>query len=562
MRKLFKFNKLLFVFAFSIASLLLTTSVAKANSWSPREQISQVPNGGFGQPIHFSSDSAGTLHAIWLQSNSGPDYGYWYSQKTQTGPWISPERVPVPLPSDINVVTGNNGVVYVLGKSNNTLFYISRPDSGPWSDLEILITSIRGSPPSFAFGSDGTLHIVYSAQTVGIFLPNQMFYQYKQPGQNWSVPQEIAHGTGHATGGDLAIGPNGTLHLVWNQDMDGDFLSQNYDTFYSNLPFGSNNWTPFVKVLDNAQVASNHGFVVDDNSTAHLVFWDNSRGLRLVYSYLVLGNQWSEPIDISLGNARYPSLVVTVNDTLDLTFDNDDFTILSRTKNPGENWSNISTVTTYSTFLGGAFPTLILDPFGKKHLLYGDGQVYQIQQINQPPVASAGPNQTVVVNNQVQLDGSASSDPDSDPLTYLWAEDSANPQLGILSTNTDVNPAFTPQAAGAYTFSLVVNDGLVNSPADSVTITVQTPTQAIQSLIDLMETFNLQQGISNSLDSKLNAALGVLDDINQNNNGAAINSLQSFINSVEAQRGNKITSQQADELIAAAQTIINSLLAS
>lgn len=72
----------------------------------------------------------------------------------------------------------------------------------------------------------------------------------------------------------------------------------------------------------------------------------------------------------------------------------------------------------------------------------------------------------------------------------------------------------------------------------------------------------IQQGIENSLDAKLDAAQQALSDVNQNNNQAAINSLQAFISAVEAQRGNQITNQQADILIAAAQAIINSLIIS
>ena len=85
------------------------------------------------------------------------------------------------------------------------------------------------------------------------------------------------------------------------------------------------------------------------------------------------------------------------------------------------------------------------------------------------------------------------------------------------------------------------------------------PAADIIELIDTVEGMNLQQGLDNSLDAKLDAAMNALDDVNQNNDVAAINSLQSFINAVEAQRGNKITSEQADELIAAAEEIIASL---
>ena len=44
-------------------------------------------------------------------------------------------------------------------------------------------------------------------------------------------------------------------------------------------------------------------------------------------------------------------------------------------------------------------------------------------------------------------------------------------------------------------------------------------------------------------------------DANVNNDGAVCNSLAAFISAVEAQRGKKITSAQADQLIAAAEQI-------
>jgi hypothetical protein len=67
---------------------------------------------------------------------------------------------------------------------------------------------------------------------------------------------------------------------------------------------------------------------------------------------------------------------------------------------------------------------------------------------------------------------------------------------------------------------------------------------------------NLQNGIENSLDAKLDAALQALDDINANNDAAAINAINAFINAVDAQRGNKIGEDDADDLIDAANNII------
>ncbi|MGH9862419.1 MAG: FIMAH domain-containing protein, partial [Candidatus Acidiferrales bacterium] len=85
------------------------------------------------------------------------------------------------------------------------------------------------------------------------------------------------------------------------------------------------------------------------------------------------------------------------------------------------------------------------------------------------------------------------------------------------------------------------------------------PRQGIQKLVNDVLALNLKRGISNSFDSKLQAALQVLDDMNENNNAAAINVLHAFINSVEAQRGVHISDADADGLIATAQAIIAQL---
>ena len=67
---------------------------------------------------------------------------------------------------------------------------------------------------------------------------------------------------------------------------------------------------------------------------------------------------------------------------------------------------------------------------------------------------------------------------------------------------------------------------------------------------------NLKNGISNSLDSKLDTALGAMDDSNEQNDIAVINSLEAFINAVLAQSGKHIDVDDADMLIDAANAII------
>ena len=97
-----------------------------------------------------------------------------------------------------------------------------------------------------------------------------------------------------------------------------------------------------------------------------------------------------------------------------------------------------------------------------------------LPSVNAPPVANAGPDQTVTVGDTVTLDGSKSSDPNGDPLTFTWSLVSRPAgSLAMLSDSHAVKPTFQVDRPGTYTVRLIVNDGKVDSAADTVIISTQ-----------------------------------------------------------------------------------------
>lgn len=101
--------------------------------------------------------------------------------------------------------------------------------------------------------------------------------------------------------------------------------------------------------------------------------------------------------------------------------------------------------------------------------------------VNGAPVANAGPDQTARVGEVALLDGSASADPDSDPLTFSWSLSSRPPASNaVLQGVATESPMLTIDRPGTYVAQLIVNDGQADSAPDTVAIsTLNSPPTAI-----------------------------------------------------------------------------------
>lgn len=98
------------------------------------------------------------------------------------------------------------------------------------------------------------------------------------------------------------------------------------------------------------------------------------------------------------------------------------------------------------------------------------------ERAREPPIANAGPDQSVRMGAIVTLDGTGSFDREGESLAYSWTQTSG-PEVTLNGT-TSVQPTFTSPGVRdntTLTFSLEVNNGRQGSDADTVSIIVMPP---------------------------------------------------------------------------------------
>ena len=87
------------------------------------------------------------------------------------------------------------------------------------------------------------------------------------------------------------------------------------------------------------------------------------------------------------------------------------------------------------------------------------------------PIADAGPAQSVFAGQEVVLDGSHSTDPAGNALSYAWTVTSLPVgSKATLANAAPVRPVFVTDVSGTYTFSLVVKDANGSSAPSTVTV--------------------------------------------------------------------------------------------
>ena len=143
-----------------------------------------------------------------------------------------------------------------------------------------------------------------------------------------------------------------------------------------------------------------------------------------------------------------------------------------------------------------------------------------VLNVNQPPIADAGENQSVDEGETVYLNGSLSNDIDNDVLTYEWI---APPEIELFGSSFAESYFIAPFVSEdiEYNFILTVNDGEYNSEPDTIIVNVlnvmnHEPEIDIPEIFTFEEDTSFQQNFSYFVDDLDNDDLTITVSGNSN----------------------------------------------
>jgi PKD repeat protein len=116
-------------------------------------------------------------------------------------------------------------------------------------------------------------------------------------------------------------------------------------------------------------------------------------------------------------------------------------------------------------------------------LVVNDGRLYSNPDtviisaimLNRDPIANPGGPYSGFVGIPVQFNGSGSSDPDGDPLTFSW-------HFGDAGSGSGVSPTHTYSSPGTYTVTLKVEDGKGGTNTAQTTAQINNPVPSLSSI--------------------------------------------------------------------------------
>lgn len=471
------------------SNILFSRSTDGGVTFSTPMNISNTAGASFNPRIAVGSD--GSVNVVWIDNTPG-NQDIMFSRSTDSGVTFATPKNLSNDPANSSgpqITTDSSGVIYVVWESDTlnmgVLFSRSTDGGATFSAPMILSTNTAGSVgPEIAVDLSGGVSVVWEDDNQGT--ADVSFSHSADHGATFSAAKSLSLNVGNSVTPQVGLDSTGNINVVWANNSPSHF-----DAFFARSTDKGATFSTPKNLSSGTGDAKTPQIAVDAGGNIDVVWADNTPPVSNADIYFARssdgGTTFSSPQNISndSGLSGNPWLTVDAGGNIDVAWEdntpgNQDI-FFARSTNSGASFStplNLSSDTGLSLA-----PDMAADKTGNLNVAWQDSTPGASQAFfsrlpgtvqNQPPVANAGPDQTVQDNNQsgavVTLDGSKSSDSDGDTLSFVWKDQSGT----TVGTTATVQVTLTP---GTYTFTLTVTDTAGLSSSDSTVVTVTKPNQ-------------------------------------------------------------------------------------
>lgn len=186
-------------------------------------------------------------------------------------------------PVNPQVLVTRTGEVHLVWEDKGAIYHAWQGSDGLWQEPRRVA---YGTGPSLIIDGRGQLQMVFAQNVVG----NYEIYHVAFDGSRWSLPRNVSHTSGASYSPGLALAPDGTLHVVWNDNTPGEeviYHATLQDGVWVNAPLPSA-W---------GKAPSLH---IEPSHVAH-VLWQGLNATNVYDIYHMQGrkNIWQLPENIS-----------------------------------------------------------------------------------------------------------------------------------------------------------------------------------------------------------------------------------------------------------------------
>jgi len=477
------------------SNILFSWSRDGGMTFSPPKNLSNTAGISFNPRICV--DSKGAINVVWIDATTGTQ-DIFFSRSTDSGANFSK---PTQLSSEAAFSAspqigvdgaGNVSVVWESDSAPLGILFRHAADGVMFSTAINLATNpinpnlTASLAPQMAVGVDGSINIVWEDDFN--FQSDISFSRSTDQGATFSPTVNLSHNAGNSFGAQIAVDLSGNINVVWMDDTPG-----NFDILFTRSTDKGATFASVVNVSNSPGDSGSPQVGVDGSGNIFVAWQDNVPPVINKDIYFAVssnGMMFSNPpqnLSNNSGNSINPSMTVDSTGAVNVGWQDNTpgkaNVFFARSIDGGATFT--SPAQNVSNDSGASSDVQVTaDSKGNLNVAWSDNapSVNQIffsrlaapRTVNQRPVADAGADQLLECTGHgcasATLNGSASSDPDGDPLSYVWTDETGK----VVDTTA---MARVNVALGTHAFMLTVTDpgGLSSTATTHVTVRDTTP---------------------------------------------------------------------------------------